>query len=138
RSTALGSMRWSMIWRAAAAATRTSSSFPPAAHRDRAGGNDDDVLAAAAAARQIIDPRIEPGAVDLALLIDEQGRPDLDHQPPRLCEGGGGGGRRSNSLSALGGGEGWGEVGDSRARAGTHLTLPSAARWVPSLSPLKG
>jgi hypothetical protein len=28
------------------------------------------------------------------------------------------------SLSALGGGEGRGEVGDSRALAGTHLTLP--------------
>src|SRR6266851_6585321 len=30
-----------------------------------------------------------------------------------------------HSLSALGGGEGWGEVGDSRALADTHLTLPS-------------
>src|SRR6266513_53771 len=29
------------------------------------------------------------------------------------------------SLSAPGGGEGWGEVGDSRALADTHLTLPS-------------
>src|SRR2546423_15634281 len=28
-------------------------------------------------------------------------------------------------LSAPGGGEGWGEVGDSRALADTHLTLPS-------------
>src|SRR5205807_8036629 len=28
-------------------------------------------------------------------------------------------------LSAPGGGEGWGEVGDSRAPAGAHLTLPS-------------
>src|SRR5260221_406121 len=27
--------------------------------------------------------------------------------------------------AALGGGEGWGEVGDSRAPADTHLTLPS-------------
>src|SRR6266852_5279429 len=34
-------------------------------------------------------------------------------------------GRQFNSLSAPGGGEGWGEVGDSRALAGTHLTLPS-------------
>ena len=42
------------------------------------------------------------------------------------------------SLSAPGGGEGWGEVGDSRALADTHLTLPTAPRWVPSLSPLKG
>src|SRR6266446_5654943 len=41
-------------------------------------------------------------------------------------------------LSALGGGEGWGEVGDSRALAYAHLTLPTASRWVPSLSPLKG
>src|SRR5205823_3518216 len=32
-------------------------------------------------------------------------------------------------LSALGGGEGWGEVGDSRALADTHLTCPFAARW---------
>src|SRR5207249_9837696 len=30
-----------------------------------------------------------------------------------------------NSLSAPGGGEGWGEVGDSGALAGTHLTLPA-------------
>src|SRR5260370_39504475 len=30
-----------------------------------------------------------------------------------------------HSLSAPGGGEGWGEVGDSRAVAETHLTLPS-------------
>src|SRR5216683_1227527 len=34
-------------------------------------------------------------------------------------------GRQFNSLSAPGGGEGWGEVGDSRALAGAHLTLPS-------------
>src|SRR6266568_7204643 len=32
---------------------------------------------------------------------------------------------RFDSLSAPGGGEGWGEVGDSRALAETHLTLPS-------------
>src|SRR5439155_1543163 len=31
-----------------------------------------------------------------------------------------------------------GEVGDSRARADAHLTLPIAARRVPSLSALKG
>ena len=37
----------------------------------------------------------------------------------------------------MGGGEGWGEVGDSRAPAGTHLTLPTASRQVPSLAPLK-
>ena len=41
-------------------------------------------------------------------------------------------------LSAPGGGEGWGEVGDSRALAETHLTLPIALQWVPSLSALKG
>jgi hypothetical protein len=29
------------------------------------------------------------------------------------------------SLSALGGGEGWGEVADSGVVADTHLTLPS-------------
>ena len=77
-------------------------------------------------------------AVDLAILANEQGRADLDDQPLGLGQGRSGGGRRSNSLSALGGGEGWGEVGDSRARPGPHLTLLSAARWVPSLSPLKG
>src|SRR5216684_8154156 len=44
----------------------------------------------------------------------------------------------SRSLSALGGGEGWGEVGDARAPADTHLTLPIASRRIPSLSPLKG
>jgi hypothetical protein len=58
-----------------------------------------------------------------------------------------------SSLSAPGGGEGWGEVGDSRRTAAVpaascgrdargpakaHLTLPIAARWVPSLSALKG
>src|SRR5436309_3205907 len=41
---------------------------------------------------------------------------------------------RRNSLSARGGGEGWGEVGDSRALADTHLTLP-LLRNGPSLSP---
>ena len=45
---------------------------------------------------------------------------------------------RVSSLSAPGGEEGRGEAGDSRALAGAHLTLPSAARRVPSLSPLKG
>jgi hypothetical protein len=30
-----------------------------------------------------------------------------------------------HSLSAPWGGEGWGEVGDARALAGTHLTLPA-------------
>jgi hypothetical protein len=41
------------------------------------------------------------------------------------------------SLSALGGGEGWGEVGARGSHGGgTHLTLPIAARRVPSLSPL--
>src|SRR5439155_10628147 len=37
-----------------------------------------------------------------------------------------------------GGRRGRGEVGDSRAVADIHLTLPIAAQWVPSLSPLKG
>src|SRR5216683_5320984 len=45
---------------------------------------------------------------------------------------------RPSPLSAPGGGEGRGEVGDARALADTHLTLPIALRWVPSLSPLKG
>src|SRR5216683_7602178 len=40
-------------------------------------------------------------------------------------------------LSALGGGEGRGEVGDSRALAGTHLTLPRLRRG-PLPLPLKG
>jgi hypothetical protein len=43
-----------------------------------------------------------------------------------------------NSLSALGGGEGWGEVGDFRSRIETHLTLRIASQLAPSLSPLKG
>src|SRR3989442_14527590 len=50
--------------------------------------------------------------------------------------------RPAVSLSArhgpLGGGEGRGEVGDSRALADAHLTLPTASRRVPPLSPLKG
>src|SRR6266702_5135500 len=33
--------------------------------------------------------------------------------------------RKVHSLSAPGGGEGWGEVGDFRAPSDTHLTLPS-------------
>jgi len=43
------------------------------------------------------------------------------------------------SLSALGGGEGRGEVGGPSAtkRGTTHLTLPAALRQVPSLSPRK-
>src|SRR5437763_16049820 len=44
----------------------------------------------------------------------------------------------TDSLSPPKGREGWGEVGDSRTLADTHLTLPIAPQWVPSLSPLKG
>src|SRR6266850_7814596 len=50
----------------------------------------------------------------------------------RLC-----GSAREFSLSAPGGGEGRGEVGDSRAPADTHLTLPRRGVG-PSLSALKG
>src|SRR6266851_5297381 len=39
------------------------------------------------------------------------------------------------SLAALGGGEGWGEVGDSRAVADTHLTLPRLRRGPLPLPP---
>jgi very-short-patch-repair endonuclease len=42
------------------------------------------------------------------------------------------------SLSAPGGGEGRGEVGDSRAPAGAHLTLPVADATGPLPLPLKG
>src|SRR6266851_419570 len=42
------------------------------------------------------------------------------------------------SLSALGGGEGWGEVGDSRAVADTHLTLPRLRRGPLPLPPKGG
>jgi hypothetical protein len=42
-----------------------------------------------------------------------------------------------SSLSAPGGGEGQGEVGDSWALADAHLTLPSLTRWAPP-SPPKG
>jgi hypothetical protein len=43
------------------------------------------------------------------------------------------------SLSALGGGEGRGEVGGSGSSGGgAHLTLPITPRRIPSLSPLKG
>src|SRR5438552_2412927 len=52
----------------------------------------------------------------------------LQHSRKNQCSG---------SLSAPGGGEGWGEVGDSRALADTHLTLPSLRRWAPP-SPPKG
>src|SRR5204863_3841306 len=40
-----------------------------------------------------------------------------------------------NSLSAPGGGEGWGEVGDSRVRDNTHLTLPRLRRGPLPLPP---
>src|SRR5205814_10245966 len=39
------------------------------------------------------------------------------------------------SLSAPGGGEGWGEVGIPSPLA--HLTLPSLARWAPPSPPLR-
>src|SRR5207253_6869038 len=41
----------------------------------------------------------------------------------------------SHSLSAPGGGEGWGEVGDSRAPADAHLTLPRLRRGPLPLPP---
>jgi hypothetical protein len=44
---------------------------------------------------------------------------------------------KAHSLSAPGGGEGWGEVGDSTAPADTHLTLP-LLRNGPLPLPLKG
>jgi hypothetical protein len=37
------------------------------------------------AAGKIVHQRIEPGAVDLAILTDQQGRADLDHEA--LCCG---------------------------------------------------
>src|SRR5438132_124215 len=40
-----------------------------------------------------------------------------------------------DSLSAPGGGEGWGEVGDARALANTHLTLPRLRRGPLPLPP---
>src|ERR1043166_5954694 len=48
-----------------------------AADRDRAGGNDNDLLPTGAAAGEIVDQRIEPGAIDLPILTDDQGRADL-------------------------------------------------------------
>src|SRR5439155_12728447 len=41
----------------------------------------------------------------------------------------------NNPLSAPGGGEGWGEVGDARALADTHLTLPGLRRGPLPLRP---
>ena len=55
--------------------------------RDRAGRDDDDLLPPGAAAREIIDQRVEPGAVDLAILADQEGRADLDDQPLGLGQG---------------------------------------------------
>ena len=56
-----------------------------AADRDRAGGNDNDLLPTGATAREVVDHRIEPGAVDLAILTDQKGRADLDDEA--LCCG---------------------------------------------------
>src|ERR1700737_3566148 len=44
----------------------------------------------------------------------------------------------SYSLSAPGGGEGWGEAGDSRAPAAGHLALPPPLRGAPPLPPQGG
>src|SRR5204862_24027 len=67
-----------------------------------------------------------------AALAAEPGRPQPDcgaqilgRGKPRQRHRLGEGGKAFFSLSAPGGGEGWGEVGDSSAVAGTHLTLPA-------------
>src|SRR5438105_3485293 len=50
--------------------------------------------------------------------------------PPSACT--------SGSLSAPGGGEGWGEVGALTSVARPTSPSPSLKRWVPSLSALQG
>ncbi len=47
-------------------------------------------------------------------------------------------GSLSDSLSAPGGGEGWGEVGDSRTPVEVHLTLPIADAMGPLPLPPEG
>src|SRR5439155_25189559 len=96
-----------------------------AADRDCARGDEDHLLLAAAAARDVVRQRVEPVAPDLAVVIHQQSRADLDDKPPCPGQRGSGGGCLDNSLSAPGGGEGPGEVGDSRAVADVHLTLPT-------------
>jgi len=108
------------------------------ADRDRAGRDDDHILVAGAAARDVIDQRVQPGAMDLAILIDEQGRADLDDEPSRRGQRRGGSRPAGNSLSALGDGEDRGEVGDSRALADAHLTPPHRFAAGPLPLPRKG
>jgi len=72
------------------------------ADRDRAGRDDDDVLVAAAATREVIDQRVEPGAVDLAILVDKQSRADLDDEPARRGQRRCGSRPAGNSLSPSG------------------------------------
>ncbi len=71
-------------------------------------------------------------AADLALGADplmlELAEPWVGPRPRALL----------NSLSAPGGGEGWGEVGDARAPADTHLTLPIADAMGPLPLPPEG
>ncbi len=65
----------------------------PAADRDRTGGDEDHLLAPGAAARDIVRQCVEPPVPDLAAVGDQQGRADLDDQPPRRSQrlGGSGG-----------------------------------------------
>src|SRR5436190_55363 len=51
------------------------------------------LLVAGAAAREVIGQRVEPGAVDLAILADQKGRADLDDEPAGGGQRPGGGGR---------------------------------------------
>src|SRR5712691_9384508 len=65
---------------------------------------------------------------DCGAQIIGRGKPRQQHWHGERGEG-------STSLSAPGGGEGWGEAGDSRAVADTHLTLPRLRRGSLPLPP---
>jgi hypothetical protein len=54
---------------------------------DRARGDDHHFLAATAQRREVLGERLEPRAVEATRrAFDEQGRPDLDDDPPRPAE----------------------------------------------------
>ena len=85
RKTDLAGRRRGLLFLETQGATAQAEMAAP--DRDRAGRDDDDLLPPSAAAREIIDQRVEPGAVDLAILADQEGRADLDDQPLGLGQG---------------------------------------------------
>src|SRR5277367_6193213 len=99
-----------------------------AADCDRAGGNQDHLLAAGPAARNVFRQQVEPAMPDLAIVGHQQGRADLDHQPPGRRQRFSRGSLVSCFLSVPGAGEGFRQAVADCRHASTRSSHCRAAR----------